>query len=131
MAAEPPPDDALADLEFLHNVVELNEALVLGSVRQHELMEAAERVTERLQRKIVEREQTARELAEKARLLDLTSDAIIVRDIEGRISYWNHGAEVLYGWSREEALGKTSHTLLQTESATPMEQIGETGTRAS
>ena len=125
MNPEPPADDALADIEFLHDVVEMNEALVLGAVRQHELTETAERKAERLQGELADRAQTARELTEKARLLDLASDAIIVRDIEGRISYWNHGAEMLYGWSREEALGKTSHALLQTESATPMEQIAE------
>ena len=65
------------------------------------------------------------ELSEKARLLDLSHDAIIVRDHEGRIRYWNHGAEELYGWTREETLGKISNTLLQTEFPIPVEQITE------
>ena len=53
-------------------------------------------------------------LHEQASLLDITHDAIIARDLNDVITYWNRGAEQLYEWSREEALGKTSHELLQT-----------------
>ena len=74
---------------------------------------------------ITARRNTERELSEKARLLDLTHDAIVVRDMEGHIQYWNHGAEELYGWSRAEALGKVSHHLLRTEFPTPVEEITE------
>jgi PAS domain S-box-containing protein len=94
--------------------VAMNEALLLGSLRQHELTEAAERLNRQLEAEIAERKKTERELAEKARLLDLTHDAIIVRDLNGRITYWNHGAEEIYGWSSEEAIGKVSDTLFQT-----------------
>ena len=123
MGTETPPDDALADIEHLHQMVEMNEALILGVVRQHELTEEAESLNTQLQREIASGIKTTRELGERARLLDLTDDAIIVRDVEGRISFWNRGAEVLYGWSREEAIGETTHALLRTESSTPMEQI--------
>jgi two-component system, chemotaxis family, CheB/CheR fusion protein len=51
----------------------------------------------------------------EARLLDLSSEAIHVRDAQDRITYWNGGAEALYGWSREEALGRTPDDLLKTE----------------
>ena len=37
----------------------------------------------------------------QARLLDLTHDTIFVRDMNDVITYWNRGAEELYGWSRE------------------------------
>lgn len=50
-----------------------------------------------------------------ARLLDLSSEAIFVHDAEDRITYWNGGAEALYGWSREEALGRSVFDLLKTE----------------
>jgi PAS domain S-box-containing protein len=53
-------------------------------------------------------------LREQASLLDITHDAIIVRDLNDVITYWNRGAEHLYELSSEEALGKTSHELLQT-----------------
>ena len=53
-------------------------------------------------------------MAEQARLLDLTNDAIIVRDHQDRIVYWNRGAEEMYGFSAKEALGKITHDLLRT-----------------
>ena len=74
---------------------------------------------------ITERKKTEQELAERARLLDLSHDAIVVRDMEGHIRYWNRGAEELYGWSRQEALGKISHLLLQTKFPTPVKIMTE------
>ena len=53
-------------------------------------------------------------LREQARLLDLTHDTVFVRDMNDVITYWNRGAEALYGWSRDEAVGKISHQLTQT-----------------
>jgi PAS domain S-box-containing protein len=116
------------------DTVAMNEALLLGSIRQHELIEAADTLNAQLGQEIIAREniasellekarqlsQKAQELAEKARLLDLTEDAIIVRNVDGRITYWNHGAELLYGWTSEEALGKFSHALVQTEFPFPL-----------
>jgi PAS domain S-box-containing protein len=76
-------------------------------------------------RDITERKKAEQELSEKARLLDLSHDAIIVRDLDGCIRYWNHGAEELYGWSRAEVLGKMSHILLQTKFPIPLRQMTE------
>jgi PAS domain S-box-containing protein len=74
-------------------------------------------------RDITARKKIERDLAEKARLLDLSHDAIIVRDVAGCIRYWNRGAEELYGWSRKEALGKSSLRLLRTKFFIPFEQM--------
>ena len=52
---------------------------------------------------------------EQAALLEIAHDAIIVRDPGSRIRYWNKGAEQTYGWTREEALGKVTHTFLETQ----------------
>lgn len=66
---------------------------------------------------------TTETLREKAELLDLTHDTVLVRDREDIITYWNRGAEELYGWSREEAIGKRSHELLQTVLPEPLAAI--------
>jgi PAS domain S-box-containing protein len=61
---------------------------------------------------ITERKQTEQKVREQAALLDITTDAICVRDLEHRILFWNEGAERLYGWETTEALGKNAMKLL-------------------
>lgn len=53
-------------------------------------------------------------LRQQAALLDLTHDAILVRDTGDTIRYWNRGAEELYGWSAQEAVGANTAHLLRT-----------------
>jgi PAS domain S-box-containing protein len=62
-------------------------------------------------------------LREHADLLNLTHDAMFVRDMESAIKYWNRGAEEMYGWTAEEALGQSARELLKTVSSVPLEQI--------
>lgn len=76
---------------------------------------------------VVAHDITARRLSEQqirqqAALLDAATDAIIVRDDDNRITYWNRGAERLYGWKRGEAQGRLTHELLHT-SVTEMQVI--------
>jgi two-component system sensor kinase FixL len=68
---------------------------------------------------------TGMRLREQASLLDITHDAMFVRDFDERITFWNRGAEQLYGWPREEAVGKVSHDLLRTVFPLPLEDIKE------
>src|SRR5438128_10375360 len=53
-----------------------------------------------------ERKRHEQQLAEQARLLDLSTDAIIVRDVKDRVIYWNKGATKIYGYTGQEAVGK-------------------------
>jgi PAS domain S-box-containing protein len=71
----------------------------------------------------LEREQAEEVLRERARLLDLTHDTVFVRDMSDVITYWNRGAEELYGWAREDALARVSHQLMQTVFPAPLAEI--------
>ncbi|WP_229792267.1 PAS domain S-box protein [Cognatilysobacter bugurensis] len=75
---------------------------------------------------ITERKRDELKLADQARLLDLATDAIIVRDLRGRISYWNNGAVEMYGFSAEEAIGREVRSLLSTDFPEPIERIEAT-----
>jgi len=61
---------------------------------------------------------------QQASLLDLTHDSIFVRDTSDVITYWNRGAEELYGWTAEQAIGRRSHELLKTVFPAPLDEIG-------
>jgi PAS domain S-box-containing protein len=80
-------------------------------------------LTDSFNHMLSEIQENQRDLAEQNRLLDLSTDAIIVRDMQNVIAYWNRGAEEIYGWTRAEAVGKVKHELLHTEFPEPLEQI--------
>jgi PAS domain S-box-containing protein len=50
-------------------------------------------------------------IREQAALLDEAQDAIVVRGLDDRITFWNKGAERIYGWTSEEVVGKTAREL--------------------
>jgi PAS domain S-box-containing protein len=61
---------------------------------------------------ITDRRQGEERLREQAALLDLTHEAVFVQDMEYRVRYWNRGAEKLYSWPAEEAMGQDVTHLL-------------------
>jgi PAS domain S-box-containing protein len=75
-------------------------------------------VRRRVERELLQsRDELKREVAERtqqASLLNLTHDTIFVRDMSDVITYWNRGAQELYGWTAEEAIGRRAHQLLHT-----------------
>lgn len=63
-------------------------------------------------RDITERKRAEEQIAEQAALLDNARDSILVCDLEGRILFWNKGSERIYGWTRQEVVGRNIGDLL-------------------
>lgn len=61
---------------------------------------------------LTEHKQAEDKIREQAALLNITTDAIIVRNLDNKIQYWNKGAEHIYGWNLEEAIDQNANQLL-------------------
>jgi PAS domain S-box-containing protein len=83
------------------------------------------RVEQELRRARDELQIEVAERTRQASLLNLTHDTVFVRDMDNVVAYWNRGAQELYGWTSEEAIGKRSHDLLGTVFPAPSEDIRE------
>lgn len=68
----------------------------------------------------IERKRAEQKIREQAALLDIATDAILVQDLDGRILFWNKGAERLYGWCAAEMIGNT-YDVLSSESGASLE----------
>jgi len=64
---------------------------------------------------ITERKRAEEQIREQAELLDQAQDAILVRDLDQNILFWNKGAEKLYGWSAGEVIGRNAEEILYKE----------------
>ncbi|HEY9812869.1 MAG TPA: response regulator [Candidatus Sericytochromatia bacterium] len=69
----------------------------------------------RLEEEIQQHKQAQQKISEQAALLDIATDAIFVQDLSNNIVFWNKGAERLYGWEANEAIGKNVLELLYKE----------------
>jgi two-component system CheB/CheR fusion protein len=74
-------------------------------------------------RDVTEQRSAEAMLKQQADLLDQAHEAILIWTLGGAIRYWNRGAEELYGWRREEALGKVSHALLKMRTGISYEEF--------
>jgi PAS domain S-box-containing protein len=72
---------------------------------------------------ISDRKHAEEQLRRQAELLDQSHDAIFTWKLGGGITYWSRGAETLYGYSREEAIGRVSHDLLRTRASGHPEDV--------
>jgi len=79
-----------------------------------------------IERRAAEVGQKTAQTMEQARLLDMANDAILVRTASDRISYWNQGAKRLYGWTKEEAIGRLTNELLRTRCPVRLSRIEKT-----
>ena len=97
-----PANSPIAELDTLLNEMERAAQLLHEREEQRDRVEAALRKQEE-------------NLRRQADLLNVANEGIFARQLDGRIIYWNRGAEQLYGYSQEEAIGALSHQLLATE----------------
>jgi PAS domain S-box-containing protein len=72
---------------------------------------------------ITERKKAEEAVARQAELIDLSPDAIIIRKLDGPITFWSKGAEKLYGWTKEEAIGQDVNLLLKTQLPQSLKEI--------
>ena len=77
-------------------------------------------------RDITRRKDAEEKLREQATLLDHARDAILVRDLQDRVVFWNRSAERLFGWTAEEAVGKNVRDLLYQKDSTQFDQARST-----
>jgi PAS domain S-box-containing protein len=76
-------------------------------------------------RDISEHRKTQETLLAQAEVIAQAYDAIFLRDASNAITLWNRGAERTYGYTQEEALGRSPHELLKTVPPVPLEEIYE------
>jgi len=99
-------------------VPEVLRAKVSVFVELHRKSKELEELNRQLETRVEQRTRQLQDseslLRERADLLELASEAILVRDHAGILTYWNAGAEALYGWERNEVIGTPVHEILGT-----------------
>lgn len=81
-----------------------------------------EELNRELEVRVIER---TKQLQQSADLLELATEAIMVRNSQGTVNFWNSGAETLYGWKREEIIGQDLHRILQTRFPLSRQEIDD------
>ena len=105
----------------------LMSGVVYDSTARKTAVDNLRRAHEELEDRVLERTQQlaqyAQTLEAQAALLELAHDAILVRDANGIITFWNHGAQELFGWSAQQSLGQNAYEWLFTQFPQPVEEI--------
>jgi two-component system, cell cycle sensor histidine kinase and response regulator CckA len=84
-----------------------------------------EEAYEELKREVRGRRKLEEQFREQASLLDKARDAIFVRNLDHSITFWNKGAERLFGWTAEEALGRSAPDLICADLAAYAQALAE------
>ncbi len=106
----------LSDLPYFATFIAFTCLVAWFSAVRRRVEAELRQARDRLQAEVEER-------TRQASLLNLSHDSIFVRDESDTITYWNRGAQELYGWTAEEAFGKRSPELLHTLFPVPLEEI--------
>ncbi len=102
------------------------EAMKAGAADYLEKSQLGAALLERSIRYALERKRAEQKIREQAALLDIATDAIFVRDLKNKIVFWNQGAETLYGWKAEEAIGKDATKLLCPQANAQIKELMQT-----
>src|SRR6202789_1115128 len=102
-------DGRLIDVSLTISPVKDSKGVIIGASK--------------IARDITERKRTEKLIQQQASLFDQVYDAIFVWQWNGPITFWNRGAERIYGFSRTEALGQVSHKLLRTQTLLGMDAL--------
>lgn len=114
-AQDTPLTNALL-LQAFFGVLSLSGLTLAAVITEREDLESA--------RQQLVRERALREARlQLAAVVECSSDAIISKDMDGRITHWNHGAELLYGYSSEEVIGKSIALLTPSERSDDFTEI--------
>jgi PAS domain S-box-containing protein len=126
VAQDRPRHWASAEIELCEEVAERTWAAVerarAEAAANREIGER-KRNEERLEQIVQALDKSTAQLVEHARVLDLAN--VLVRDIDDRITLWNEGVRRLYGWTKDEAIGRISHELMRTQFPQPQKEIRE------
>lgn len=109
--------------QFHKHIVAMNESLLLSSLRQHELTEAAEISNAQLQTEIIERKQAEMVSKRLAAIVNFSDDAIISKDMNGIITSWNKGAAMIFGYTADEIVGTSIMRLIPDDRRDEEKQI--------
>ncbi|HEY3706831.1 MAG TPA: ATP-binding protein [Terracidiphilus sp.] len=108
-------------------VPEVLRAKISVFVDLHRKTRQLEALNAELEQRVNERTEELRQREEqyrtRAELLDMATEAIMVRGVDGKAQFWNSGAESLYGWTRAEMVGQDMHSTLQTVFPAPRAEI--------
>jgi PAS domain S-box-containing protein len=88
-----------------------------------QLRQSRDNLESRVRERTAELRQANIDLMRQAELLDLAHDTIIVHDLDGKIIFWNKGAERTYGFAKKDVLGKITHQVLKTKFTEPLLKI--------
>jgi PAS domain S-box-containing protein len=108
-------------------IPEVLRAKITVFVELHRKTRMLEALNRELEHRVAERTEELRkseaQFRVRAELLELASEAIMVRDLQGAVQFWNSGAESLYGWRRDEMIGRDLHRTLRTVFPVPRGEI--------
>ena len=112
------------DIRFLRRDGEAREAEVIASVLRDDA--GRPRSILALLQDVTDREELVSQVSAQTDLIQHAHDAIFVKQLQdSTITFWNSGAEDLYGYDAATAVGRVSHELLGTEFKTPLSELDD------